>query len=38
MDARTVIGPTGMGLCTSRLHDLQGSVGVSTQTLLVGSR
>jgi hypothetical protein len=38
MDARTVIGPTGMGLCTSTLFDLDGAVGVSTQSLLVSPR
>jgi hypothetical protein len=38
MDARTVIGPTGMGLCTSRLFDSAGAVGVSTQSLLVSPR
>jgi acyl-coenzyme A thioesterase PaaI-like protein len=38
MAARTDIGPTGMGLCTSTLFDAEGSVGVSTQTLLVGPR
>jgi hypothetical protein len=38
MDARTVIGPGGMGLCTSTLHDSEGSIGVSTQTLLVRPR
>jgi hypothetical protein len=38
MDARTDIGPTGMGLCTSTLFDSEGAVGVSTQTLLVGPR
>jgi hypothetical protein len=38
MDARTVIGPTGMGLCTSRLFDSEGAVGVSTQSLLVSPR
>jgi hypothetical protein len=38
MAARTDIGPSGMGLCTSTLHDRDGAVGVSTQTLLVGPR
>jgi acyl-Coa thioesterase superfamily protein len=38
MDARTAIGPTGMGLCTSRLFDCDGAVGVSTQSLLVTAR
>ena len=38
MDARTDIGPTGMGLCTSTLFDLDGAVGASTQSLLVAPR
>ncbi|MEA2426682.1 MAG: hypothetical protein QOF37_310 [Thermoleophilaceae bacterium] len=38
MRARTEIGPTGAGLCTSRLFDLDGAVGVSTQSLLVTRR
>ena len=38
MAARTEIGPSGMGLCTSRLYDDQGFVGVSTQSLLVSPR
>jgi hypothetical protein len=38
MEARTAIGPTGMGLCTSRLFDSGGAVGVSTQSLLVSPR
>jgi hypothetical protein len=38
MAARTDIGPTGMGLCTSSLSDSDGAVGVSTQTLLVAPR
>jgi hypothetical protein len=38
MAARTVIGPTGMGLCTSTLGDEHGAVGVSTQSLLVAPR
>ena len=38
MDARTIIGPSGMGLCTSTLCDGDGSIGVSTQTLLVRPR
>jgi len=38
MDARTAIGPTGMGLCTSQLFDSEGAVGVSTQSLLVAAR
>jgi acyl-CoA thioesterase len=37
-DAKTDIGPTGMGLCTSRLFDRDGAVGVSTQSLLVTPR
>jgi Thioesterase-like superfamily len=38
MAARTDIGPSGMGLCTSTLYDGEGAVGVSTQTLLVAPR
>jgi hypothetical protein len=38
MDARTDIGPTGMGLATSTLFDRHGAFGVSTQTLLVAPR
>jgi hypothetical protein len=38
MDASTAIGPTGMGLCTSRLFDADGAVGASTQSLLVAPR
>jgi hypothetical protein len=38
MDARTTIGPTGMGLCTSQLFDAGGAVGASTQSLLVAER
>jgi hypothetical protein len=38
MDARTDIGPTGLGLCTSTLFDHDGAIGVSTQTLLVAPR
>lgn len=38
MAARTSIGPSGMGLCTSTLFDLDGAVGVSTQTLVVRRR
>jgi acyl-CoA thioesterase len=38
MDARTAIGPTGMGLCTSQLFDADGAVGVSAQSLLVAER
>jgi len=38
MEARTAIGPTGMGLCTSKLFDRDGAVGASTQSLLVSPR
>ena len=38
MDARTRIGDTGSGLCTSVLSDGLGRVGVSTQSLLVEPR
>jgi hypothetical protein len=35
MEARTAIGPAGMGLCTSQLFDSAGALGVSAQSLLV---
>ncbi len=38
MDAVTRLGPDGAGLCTSALSDLDGRVGVSTQSLLVAPR
>lgn len=38
MAARTVVGPSGMGLCTSTLFDSDGAVGVSTQSLMVRRR
>ena len=38
MDARTRIGPSGAGLCTSVLFDSAGRVGQSTASLLVASR
>jgi hypothetical protein len=38
MDAVTWIGPDGVGLATSTLHDLAGPVGRSTQALLVRPR
>jgi hypothetical protein len=38
MAAHTTIGPAGAGLCTSTLYDSEGSVGASTQSLLVTAR
>ena len=38
MSARTAIGPTGMGLCTSTLFDSAGALGGSAQSLLVSPR
>jgi hypothetical protein len=38
LDASTVIGPTGVGLATSTLHDLDGAVGRGAQALLVRRR
>lgn len=38
MAATTRLGPAGVALCTSVLHDERGRVGVSTQSLLVASR
>jgi len=38
MDAETVIGPGGVGLATSVLHDSTGPVGRSAQSLLVRGR
>ena len=38
MDARTEIGPTGMGLCTARLADRDGATGASAQSLLIAPR
>ena len=35
MDAVTRIGPSGAGLTTSVLHDLDGRIGITTQTLVV---
>lgn len=35
LDARTVIGPDGMGLAESALHDTQGRIGRALQALLV---
>jgi hypothetical protein len=35
LDADTTIGPTGVGLATSTLHDTQGAVGRGAQALLV---
>ncbi len=38
IDARTVIDPSGLGLATSRLFDLDGALGMSAQTLFVDAR
>jgi acyl-CoA thioesterase len=38
MAASTQMGDQGAALCTSRLYDERGRVGVSTQSLLVGPR
>jgi hypothetical protein len=38
LDAETVIGPTGVGLATSTLHDQTGPVGRGAQGLLVRRR
>jgi hypothetical protein len=38
LDADTVIGPTGAGVATSVLHDQDGAVGRTTQSLLVRPR
>jgi hypothetical protein len=38
IDARTLLNPGGMGLSESVLHDLDGPVGRSFQTLVVGAR
>lgn len=38
LDARTVIGPNGVGTGRSALHDTQGQVGGGTQALLVRRR
>ncbi len=38
LDAETVIGPTGAGAAITALHDLDGPVGMGTQSLLVRPR
>lgn len=38
LDARTRIGPHGVGLATSVLYDASGRIGTGNQTLLVGPR
>lgn len=38
LDAHTTIGPTGLGLATSTLHDENGAVGRGAQALLVRRR
>lgn len=38
MDARTTIGPDGVGLATSTVHDVEGPVGTTAQALFVRER
>ncbi|MFD5829548.1 thioesterase family protein [Lentzea sp. NPDC060358] len=38
MDARTAIGPDGVGVATSVVHDVEGPVGTSAQALFVRER
>lgn len=38
MDARTTIGPAGVGLATSVVHDVEGPVGSTAQALFVRER
>ncbi|MDX3661803.1 thioesterase family protein [Streptomyces sp. ID05-26A] len=38
MDARTTIGPDGVGLATSVVHDVEGPVGATAQALFVRER
>ncbi|MFD1151220.1 thioesterase family protein [Saccharothrix hoggarensis] len=38
LDAQTVIGPSGVGVATSVLHDVRGPVGRSAQSLFVRER
>lgn len=38
LEATTVVGPTGVGTATSRLHDTYGQTGVGAQALLVRPR
>jgi hypothetical protein len=38
LDADTTIGPTGVGLATSTLHDIEGPVGRGAQALLIRQR
>jgi len=38
LDAATTVGPNGVGIATSRLHDLAGQIGTGTQALLVRPR
>jgi hypothetical protein len=38
VEARTIVGPEGVGLSTSRLHDERGPLGTAGQTLFVSSR
>ena len=38
LDARTTIGPDGVGLATSTVHDVEGPVGTTAQALFVRER
>jgi hypothetical protein len=38
MDARTTIGPDGVGVATSTVHDVEGPVGTTAQALFVRER
>lgn len=38
VDARTVADPAGIGLASTRLHDIRGPLGVGAQTLFVDAR
>ena len=38
MDARTTIGPDGVGIATSVVHDVEGPVGTTAQALFVRER
>ena len=38
MDARTTIGPDGVGVATSVVHDVEGPVGTTAQALFVRER
>jgi hypothetical protein len=38
LDAETIVGPTGLGIASSVLHDSQGPIGRAAQSLLVRAR